>query len=132
MGLSAVATESEEMGLPELLETSQIAGNRKTLYPFSFEDSEPRLASKEPTRTWGTGHRATCASEVGSYFRGIAFVSGRTNTPWKTDRVWRTLPVGTGRYSSNSRVALSAITVRIRRPPHVHSTQISVCYNDCV
>jgi hypothetical protein len=37
LGLSAVTTKSEEMGLPGLLEMSKTAGHKKTLYPFSFE-----------------------------------------------------------------------------------------------
>jgi hypothetical protein len=37
LGLPAVTTEGKEMGLRGLLETSQTAGHKKTLYPFSFE-----------------------------------------------------------------------------------------------
>jgi hypothetical protein len=32
--------------------------------------------------------------------------------------------VGTGRYPSNGQVASSAITVRLRRPPHDHSMKL--------
>jgi hypothetical protein len=52
------------------------------------------------------------------------FPHGHVQYSRRIDRVWRTLPVGTGRCPSNSRVALSAITVRVRRPPHVRSTKV--------
>jgi hypothetical protein len=51
VGHPAVTTESEEIGLPGLLKTSQTAGHEKTLYPFSFDVREPRLVSNK--RTWG-------------------------------------------------------------------------------
>jgi hypothetical protein len=55
LGLSAVTTESEEMGLPGLLETSQTAGHKKLYTRFPSRYSEPRLASKKRTRTWAPG-----------------------------------------------------------------------------
>jgi hypothetical protein len=66
-----------------------------------------------------------------SYFRGIARAFGKLNTKGRRGCVWRTLPVGTGRCLSSSRVAKSAITVRVRRPPHGLLDSELVCYDDC-
>jgi hypothetical protein len=41
VGLSAVATESEEMGLPGLLEASQTGGHKRTLGPFLWSTVGP-------------------------------------------------------------------------------------------
>ena len=53
-----------------------------------------------------------------TYFRGLVRPIALKDIarPWSV--LWWTLPVGTGRCPSSSRVALSAITVRVRRPPH--------------
>src|ERR1700674_1401645 len=67
-----------------------------------------------------------------SYFCGIARTYGKRNTERAIGCVWRTLPVGTGRCLSSSRVAKSAITVRVRRPPHGLLDLELVCYNGSV
>jgi hypothetical protein len=57
-------------------------------------------------------------------FRGLALTDVKSNTRCGWIAFGRTLPVGTGRHPSNGQVASSAITVRLRRPPHDHSMKL--------
>ena len=54
IGLPAVTTEGEEVGLAGLLETSQATGHKENLHPRPPEYMGPRLAPKKRARTWGT------------------------------------------------------------------------------
>src|SRR5262249_12249973 len=63
-----------------------------------------------------------------STFVGLRSAGSRLILHPERDAFGRTLPVGTGRYLSSSRVVKSATTVRLRRPPHGLST-CAHCYN---
>ena len=96
------------------------------------EPNPPRIGRMDPTG-FESASRVTGSFPIwSSYFCRIAHAFGKGNTEWAIGCVWRTLPVGTGRCLSSSRVARSAITVRVRRPPHGLLDLELVCYNDSV
>jgi hypothetical protein len=56
IGLSAVASEGEEMDCPDCWKRRRPLGIQKTLRPYSFrvQRAQVRLAPLERERTWGT------------------------------------------------------------------------------